>query len=148
MSYKKALEILKALPPEKQYLAAGVYKFYENGKANCGCAVGKILPNFYSLLSEHEDLVSQGMEKLEDIIADSVNYAGDSDGLPETLNKDYVNLEITLDELHRLQSENDEYVAAGHHTNSEKARKERFNYIIAFMEQKIAKENAGNISPS
>lgn len=154
MSYKKALEILKALPVEEQVLAAGIYKFYEDGKAQCGCAVGKILPTFYAELEQYDNLNVEDIGSLLDIINNEESYVDDN-VLADLLIKDFKDLEITENELSNLQKENDSFEAyingitneiyngpyysvsnakRNLSVNDKETRERRFTHMIKFME--------------
>lgn len=143
MSYKKALEILKSLPPEQQLLACGTYKFFDrDGKAVCGCAVGKILPNFYNNLKQLDSMLGLGIEELWD---------SSGEGKDPILTQDLRDAELTYDELDDLQTVNDTYLGrtSGYkdekyfclpEDNSESARKARYKHVVQWMEKKIANQ--------
>lgn len=136
MSFKRALEVLKSLPPEEQVLAAGVYKFYDGDKAVCGCAVGKILPTFYTEIGPKDSIISEGTNDLMDYLQGSAEMM-----------QELHDLDLSYGELDDLQNENDQFMGRDwmsvngrnrDEDNSEQARKERYKHVIKWLEEQIA----------
>lgn len=161
MSYKKALERLKALPEDERLLASGVYKFFENGIAKCGCAVGKILPVFYKNLGEFDNIIGRGIHDLIDEI-DRYVYS-------EEILNEFHELVMEDQELEDLQRINDYFgkfknpVSGKLHTyadynspsseeiknpNTLEIRQARYNYIVEWLEKKVEEEANVPVTPT
>jgi hypothetical protein len=146
MSYKKALAKLKKLPVKERLLATGVYKYFEINAAeepiaSCGCAVGKILPNFYKELTYGSNIIGSSIRTINDL-----RRYRRHNGIFKLFKNDIKELEITIAELTCLQSANDNTPSTNINSNSLLHRKLRYGYIISWLEARIKEEELKNIS--
>jgi hypothetical protein len=66
VSYKKILENLKNLPEGERFLAMNMYYFFNSdGKRECGCALGKGLPDLFKNRDPFEKTPSGMLNELD-----------------------------------------------------------------------------------
>lgn len=103
MSYKKILENLKAVPENEKLLACHVYYYFNSdGHRECGCALGKGLPN----LLKGKDLFARVSDQW-DYSAVTYNQLNIATLFRVTLEEAFEGL--TIEEACMLQKMNDSY---------------------------------------
>jgi hypothetical protein len=145
MPFRKVWERLNALPEEEKVLAFGVYIFWNNGKKECGCVLGKALRTIYErgqFFYPASRVLSANIFSVAGILdPQSWETSHWLDFQPQEVEAFHAKLRLELKELDidiveagRLQNYNDTCIPTSEEaSNTLENRKKRFQRVMDWM---------------